>query len=389
MTRTDPGRRDFLGTSLRAGAALAALGPLGLGSDLGPRHPLNILILGGTSFLGPHQIAYALGRGHSISIFTRGRTEPTVHQRLFNDVEHLIGDREGDLSALRGRSWDAVIDNSGRQVEWATEAAELLRDRVDLYLYTSSTGVYYPYLGADITEDTEVVLDVPAGIDEEQFAEYDYGVMKARSELEVRRVFGEARTIVVRPTYIMGPADRTDRFTYWPVRLSLGGEVLVPGRPDDPVQYIDVRDVSHWMIRLIESRTAGTFNAVGPASTTGVQAFVHGAHAAFSTAAEFTSVPDYAFLSEHGVNYAIPWIPPLGNNFGTARASLSRAVANGLTFTPLAESVRDIQEWWHSGVVPEERRVRMETDARSLMAREPQILAAWRAQSSPSPSRRE
>ena len=208
-------RRKFVTNTLGAATAVTALGPTALeaaafertASASGPRHPLNILILGGTSFLGPHQIAYAMNRGHSITTFTRGQTQPTVHQRLFEEVEHLTGDRDSDLSALRNRRWDAVIDNSGQRVEWATEAAELLRDSVDVYLYTSSTGVYYPYLGEDIDESTDVAMEVPEG--EEENGAYTYGVMKARSEAEVRRIFGDDRAILVRPTYIFGPADRT------------------------------------------------------------------------------------------------------------------------------------------------------------------------------------
>lgn len=383
-------RREFLNASIRAGAAMSALAHPGLAAALalpsGPSTPvrsargaLSILILGGTSFIGPHVIAYAMNRGHSVTTFTRGRTKPTVHAVLFEDVEQLIGDRENDLEALRGRTWDAVIDNSGRRVEWTERSAQLLRDNVDLYLYTSSTGVYYPYLDSDIDERTELVLEVPGGLDEEQALEYGYGVMKANSELAARSTFGDERSIVVRPTYIMGPGDHTDRFTYWPVRLSRGGEVLVPGRSADPVQYVDVRDVAGWMIRLIEDRVVGTFNVVGPSSATGMHAFVHGAHAAFSSPASFVMIPDYDFLTQHRVGFAIPWIMPIGNNAGSALASTRLAVQNGLTFTPLAESVRDIHEWWHSAAVAEDRRVNMVSGQRSLMAREAAIIAAWKA----------
>jgi len=338
-------RREFLNTGAKVGVAMSVLGYPALGSarvfwpesaPLARRapEPLRILILGGTSFLGPHQIAYALNRGHSISIFTRGRTQPTVHQDLFKNVEHLIGDREDNLEALRGHTWDAVIDNSGSRAAWTHDSAQLLRDSADLYLYTSSTGVYYPYLGSDIGEETELVLEVPDGIDDEQKMEYGFGVMKSNSEIEARREFGADRTITVRPTYMMGPADRTDRFTYWPVRLGRGGEIMVPGKGNDPVQYVDVRDVANWMIRLIESRTVGTFNAVGPASATGMHAFVYGAHAAFSSAASFVMIPDYEFLQEHGVGYSIPWIRPTGDNFGSARVNNQLGIANGLTFRP-------------------------------------------------------
>ena len=388
-SKASKSRRDFLRNSLKAGAAFALLGgPLDvIGNELvspsplplkSADKPLNILILGGTSFLGPQQIAYALGRGHSLSIFTRGKTKPTVNKGVFEKVEHLVGDRKDNLEALKGRTWDAVIDNSGYKAAWTRDTANLLKDNVDLYLYTSSTGVYYPYLGDDINEGTKPLLEVPADATEDEKLEYDYGVMKANSELEAKKAFGEDRTIVVRPTYMMGPGDRTDRFTYWPIRLSMGGEILVPGKADDPVQYIDVRDVSYWMIRLIEEKKAGTYNAVGPASSTGMHAFVYGAHAAFSSPASFVMVDDHAFLETHGVPYSVPWIMPTNNNYGTARTNNQHAIKNGLTFTPLAQSVRDTYDWWQSDAISEERRKRLVSGERSLMAREAAIIAAWR-----------
>ncbi len=382
-------RREFLDRSTRAGAALALAGPgvlpaateSGTGpltADDGPGRSLRILILGGTGFLGPHQIAAAMARGHAVTTFTRGRSTPTVHLDLYSEVEQLTGDRGNDLSALEGRSWDVAIDNSGYRVTWTRDSARLLAGSVEYYLYTSSTGVYYPYLGTAIEEGTVLVRSVPDGITAEERAEYEYGVMKTLSEDEARRAFGEDRTLVVRPTYMMGPGDTTDRFTYWPVRLSRGGEVLVPGRGSDPVQYLDARDVAGWMIRLLEQGRAGMFNAVGPASATGMHAFVYGAHAAFSSAVTWVPIDDYAFLREHGETAVVPWIMPVGNNTGSARISNRRAIENGLTFTPLAESVRDIHAWWHSGAVPEQRRAWLESDPRSLMIREAGIITAWK-----------
>ncbi len=380
-------RRSFITSSLKAGLGASVLGSIpatsfasGKLGHLLPsgRHPLNILILGGTSFLGPHQIAYALGRGHNISTFTRGRTLPTVHQGLFDEVESLIGDRQNDLDALRGRRWDAVIDNSGRQVSWTRDSAQLLKDSCEVYLYTSSTGVYYPYLTSDIRESQDLVRSVPVGLDEVRSMEYGYGVMKANSEVETIDAFGADRSIIVRPTYMMGPADRTDRFTYWPLRLARGGEVMIPGKIDDPVQYMDVRDVAAWMIRLIEAKNSGTFNAVGPASATGMQAFIHGAHAAFNSAVSFVNVNDYEFLKAHGVHDAIPWIMPVEENYGSARANNEWGIENGLTFRPLAESVRDIHDWWYSGVVPAERMENMTSGPQALMRRETGILEAWK-----------
>ena len=344
-----------------------------------PLHPLKILILGGTSFLGPHQIAYAMSRGHSITTFTRGKTLPTIHKNLFRDVEQLIGDRQDNLEALRGLKWDAVIDNSGHREEWTRDSAALLKDNVETYLYTSSTGVYYPYLGSNIKEDTQPVLQVPSGITDYQKGEYGYGVMKALSEIEARNIYGDSRTIIVRPTYMMGPADQTDRFTYWPVRLSRGGEVMVPGKPEDPVQFIDVRDVAEYMIRLIESKSTGTSNAVGPTSKMDMMAFVHGAHAAFSTPVTFVSVPDYDFLEKkYGILDLIPWIAPVGDNYGSARINNELCVSNGIAYRPLAQSVFDIFEWWNSEAVSEDRRLKMISGENAVMAREKEILSDWK-----------
>jgi 2'-hydroxyisoflavone reductase len=215
--------------------------------------PSSIVQVDDYSFLGPHQIAYALKRGHSISTFTRGKTLPSVHQELFANVEQLIGDREDDLSALENGQWDVVIDNSGRKTEWTQKSAQLLKDKAKFYLYTSSTGVYYPYLKDNIDEESKVLLQEPTELKEsEDELDYWYGVMKATSEQATIKAFGVERSIIVRPTYMMGPADKTDRFIYWPIRLPKGGEILVPGKTADPVEYIDVRDVAEWMIRLAE-----------------------------------------------------------------------------------------------------------------------------------------
>lgn len=383
--KQNKGRRKFLQTGLTLGALLPLAGKTFAATTKATAvvdrslHPLKILILGGTSFLGPQQIAYALKRGHSISTFTRGKTKPSVQKDIFDEVEQLIGDRENNMEALRGRKWDVVIDNSGNNLKWVKDAVELLKDSTDIYMYTSSTGVYYPYLGKDIKEDTKPVLKVPEGITKIQSLEYGYGVMKASSEIEVMNTFGKGRSIIVRPTYMMGPGDQTDRFIYWPERLARGGEVLVPGNANDPVQYIDVRDVAHWMIRLAEQKKAGVYNAVGPASATGMHAFVYGVHAVFNSEANFVMIPDYAFLTKHNILEPIPWIMPVGDNAGSALVSNKFAIANGLTLTPLADSVRDMHEWWNSGAVPDAKRTNLISGEGSLMSREKAIIAEWKA----------
>ena len=387
-----PSRRQFLRTSAVAGGTIA----LGLGKG-GPAFggeespgttlrnrtaseahtsaaTLKILILGGTSFLGPHQIRYALERGHSISTFTRGRTEPSLYPELFEEVEQLLGDRENDLEALRGRSWDAVIDNSGARTQWTRDSAQLLKESAGTYLYVSSTGVYYPYLTTEIGEDTEVDLVDESGGENGSAA---YGVMKATSEIAAREAFGADRTLVIRPGYIVGPADRSDRFTYWPVRFHRGGEILAPGKKSDQVQMIDVRDLTEWMIRLLETGSSGVFNATGPGFPLSMEGFMHGMRATTSSVLSFSWIEDYGFLQEQGLTFAIPWLMPVEDHVGSQRIDVSRAVAQGLTYRPMAVTAMDTLAWWLSDAVSDERRAA----PRFVLTpeREREILEAWKA----------
>ncbi len=378
-------RRDFLKTTAAAGGALAlgagsaiqeVAGAVTSGNPEVPARPpspraLRILILGGTNLTGPHLVRYARERGHQISIFTRGRTKPGLFQDAFEHVEHLLGDRAGDLEALEGRTWDVCIDSSGSNAQWTRDSAELLRDAVGSYMYISSTGVHYPY-PEGITEDTPVQLVDPSGGEN---GSARFGVMKALSELEARKVFGE-RTCVVRPTYIVGPLDGTNRGTYWPERLRRGGDVLVPGRKTDQVQQIDVRDLTEWMVHLLESGIHGTFNAVGPASPLTMEEFVHGMRATTSAEVRWTWIEDYAFLQEHELTAAIPWILPADDYLGSQSIDNTRAKAAGLRFRPVAVTALDTLAWFHSDAVTDEER------ARPPMAlspdREAELLEAWR-----------
>ena len=372
-------RREFVkkGLTIAIAAPLAGTSLLSFGA-IEKVAPLRILILGGTSFLGPHQIAYALGRGHSVSTFTRGKTKPTIYKDLYDKVDMLIGDREDDLSALEKGEWDIVIDNSGRKTEWTQKTAALLKDRAGMYLYTSSTGVYYPYLGKDIDEKTEVLMEEPVDIvDEEMKLEYWYGVMKSTSEAETIKAFGEERSIIVRPTYMIGPADKTDRFIYWPVRLPRGGEIMVPG-PIDPVQYIDVRDVAEWMIRLAEEKQVGIFNAVGPEKEQTMLEFVEKARESFKVESSLTIIDDDRFLKDNGVPYLIPWIMPEGNNYGSSRSSNKKGKKAGLTFRELKVSIKDTHDWWYSGALTDERRNKFEQKPDSILLREKSILENWK-----------
>ncbi|OIQ41374.1 MAG: hypothetical protein BM563_01440 [Bacteroidetes bacterium MedPE-SWsnd-G1] len=372
-------RRTLIKNGIKAGMIIPFLGhSLFAATHENTDKKLKILILGGTSFLGPHQIAYAISRGHSISTFTRGKTTPTIYKGLFKQVEQLTGDRENDLSALENRKWDVVIDNSGRKTEWTRKTATLLKDNVRYYIYTSSTGVYYPYLGDNISEETELNLTVPEEAGKYEKLEYDYGVMKATSENEAIKAFGKDRAIIVRPTYMIGPADRTDRFIHWPIRLAKGGEILVPGKIDDPVQYIDVRDVAEWMIRLAENNISGTFNAVGPEKKQTMNDFVKEAKKTFPVKSSLININDYKFLQDNNVHFLVPWIPLEGKNYGSSRINNEKSIANGLSFRPLHKSIKDTHDWWYSDAIDDERRNKVELNPKSVLVREKELIAKWK-----------
>jgi len=371
MSSSPKSRRTFIKKALAAGVAIPLIGPsiLSCKDDLKSKK-LKILILGGTSFLGPHQVKYATDRGHEVSIFTRGKTQPTVHKEAFEKVEQLVGNRENNLKALENRSWDLVIDNSGRNVKWTRDTAQLLKDSCGLYLYISSTGVYFPYFTGDLKESQEVLLEEPENIEDENLKlEYWYGVMKAKSELEASDAFGKDRTIVVRPTYMFGPGDRTDRFTHWPVRLAKGGDVLVPGKKEDPVQYIDVRDVAEWCIRLAEQNLTGTYNAVGPKESITMQEFVAEAAKAFDVKHNFVYVEDYDFLKENNLYYIVPWIMPDKYNYGSALVNTDKAMKNGLTIRDIIISIKETHDWWYSDALTQERRDKLEKNEKSPLFR--------------------
>lgn len=383
-------RRSFVNNSLMAmafvplsGIPMACFGKnkeqsnSGL-SAISPKS-LNILILGGSSFLGPHQIAYAIERGHKITTFTRGKTKPTVHQEIYDKAEHLIGDRENDLDALKDRKWDAVIDNSGRKVEWTEATAELLKDHVGMYLYISSVSVFYPYYKANVKEGDELVLEVPDDVTGDEKFTYDYGVMKANSELAAERIFGKERTAVVRPTFMAGPADRTNRFLYWPTQLSKGDDLVVPGKKDDPIQYIDVRDIADWTIRMIENKTSGIFNGVGPKTEMSVTSFAEGAHAALDSKSKIIAIDDHDFLRENDFLFQAPWILDSEKFHGISRVNNEHSIANGLTYRPLDQTIVDTNNWWNSDAVSKDRKDKFLADENELHNKQVELIEKWKA----------
>jgi 2'-hydroxyisoflavone reductase len=374
-------RRDLLKlTSLAAAsAALPSLSFAQASVAAIPKaaKPLKILILGGTGFTGPFQVAYALARGHEVTLFNRGKRPAPEWP---GKVEQLVGDRDtGDLKSLEGREWDVCIDNPTSLPFWVRDAGKVLAGKVKHYLFVSTISVYADgskggmdeslavaeYKGKDAMAETQQTLRADIGS--------LYGPLKALSEAEARKQFGDKVTIV-RPGYIVGPRDETDRFTYWPRRIAQGGEVLVPGDGRDPVQIIDGRDLGEWMVRLAENGTTGTFNAVGPDYTLTTDAMVHGCHAVTGGPASFTHVPG-KFLEEQEVGLPI-WVPREGSDYsGYGAVSNAKAIAAGLTFRPLATTVADLLAWYRA--LPAERQA--EVRAGITREKETELLKAWKA----------
>lgn len=382
-------RRDFLTQASLAGAAAAvglrpAATPLYAASAPSPaRTPhapqprrLKLLILGGTGFIGPYQVRYAVERGHEVTIFNRGRSAPGV----FEGVEELTGDRAaGTLDALKGRKWDAVIDNSASRADapmWVRDSATLLREAADQYLFISTRSVFADLSAVPGTVNAPL-LTRSTTPNWSEGRPYPYGLAKALAEAEATAAFGD-RTTIVRPGLIVGPDDDTDRFTYWPVRIERGGEILAPGDPHaDRVQVIDVRDLCEWCVRLCETKTYGTFMGIGPENGRSMSEFLYGIAAVTTTPLTWTWVPR-EFLAQHGVRpYAeMPvWRPPTPGFEGFARFDLSREVAAGLTFRSLADTAAATLAFHHGRDA--ERKATLRAGASA--AKEAEVLAAWHA----------
>jgi 2'-hydroxyisoflavone reductase len=379
-------RKDFLKLSAAAGALGFGLDPQPTAASQFPgdgtpaerwgptqvqeaSRKLNILILGGTGFIGPFQVRYALDRGHEVTLFNRGSG-----RSMFPYVETLVGDRNGDYEALRGRTWDLVIDNSTSRPDWVELAAEFLKDSVDQFMYVSSRSAYADVSRVPMNSSAPTWTYERAGLTPGD--RLPYGLAKAESERNAMRIM-PGRTTIVRPGLIIGPGDETDRFTYWPVRIDRGGEILAPGDGTDPVQIIDVRDFTEWMIRLGEDQTMGEFNVVGPRTPRPMAELLYGIRAVTTTEASFTWV-DREFLVERGVRpYAeMPvWRPPVDGNEGFARFDLTPEVEAGLTFRPLAATARDTLEYHYSRPASRQAELRAGLSAE----REREILAEWHA----------
>ena len=379
MTTT---RRDLLkaGALAATGLAVPALIARAFAAEV-PKavKPLRILILGGTGFIGPHQVRYALARGHKLTLFNRGKNP----QAWPGEVEELLGDRNtGDLQSLAGREWDVCIDNPTTLPFWVRDAGKVLGGKVKQYIFISTVSVYAddsksgqgesaalaPYRGKDAMAETQASLKADI--------EHLYGPLKALSEREAAKQFPGVATII-RPGLIVGPGDETDRFTYWPVRLARGGKVLAPGDGKDPVQFIDARDLAEWTIRMVERRDFATYNAFGPARELSTAAMLTGIASATHAKAEPVWVPA-DFLARQNVSpwSDMPvWVPAQGESAGFARRLNNRALAAGLTFRPLATTASDTLAWFREQAPERQAKLRAGLSAE----REKDVLTAWKA----------
>lgn len=358
-------RRQVLGASLALAATACARERASAATQ-----PARILVLGGTRFIGPSIVEAALAREHRVTLFNRGVTNP----ELFPECEKLRGDRNGDLSALAGRDWDVVIDTWTDFPRHVRASAGLLREHVAQYVFVSSLNAVAD-LSAPNLDESAATTPLEPQFENSEDGEH-FGGRKARCEALLEELL-PGRVTVLRPGLIVGPRDGSDRFTYWPVRVARGGEVLAPGDGDDPTQFIDTRDLGDFAVHLCEQRTAGLFHVVGPREPLTMRELLDTCLRVSESDARFTWV-DTQFLLERQVApwTDLPaWLPNLEEGQGFWTLNITKALGAGLRFRPLGVTVRDTLEWWRT--LPDDRRAKLK---RGLSAeRETELLTAWRA----------
>ena len=367
-------RRELLQSAMALSAmSMTGLSPLmAFDSVKKAAKPLKILMLGGTGFLGPHTVQYAIDRGHEVTLFNRGRSK----ENLFPNLEKLIGNRDPDvdagLLALEGRKWDCVIDTSSYVPRIAGASAQLLKGQCEQYLMISTISVYSQFSQLNMDETAAVgTLDDPTV---ETVDGATYGPLKAYSEQAVTEQFG-AGTTILRPGLIVGPRDRTDRYSYWPVRASRGGDMLCPGNGSDLVQYIDVRDLAEFIVHCLEQKTTGIFNTISDSKTETVKDMVDTCIEV--SGAETNAVcADTDFLTEQGIRpwADMPvWVPNAGEMAGLSQIDVSRAFAAGMKIRDRKETALDTLNWFKT--LPEERQKTLRAGIKS--EREQEVLAEW------------
>jgi 2'-hydroxyisoflavone reductase len=367
-------RRSFIQRTA-AVAGLASLGTASLPALAADKAaPKRILVLGGTGFLGPAIVEAAKARGHTLTLFNRGKTRPG----MFPDVEKRQGDRDpakGEgLKSLETGEWDAVIDDSGYVPRIVGASAKLLGPRVKQYIYISSISCYKEPSPMYGDEDTPLATMADPTVEVMGKNFENYGPLKALCE-QAAEAAVPGRTTIVRPGYIVGPDDPTGRFTYWPVRFDKGGEVAVPGAPTDPLQVIDVRDLAAWLVTLVENNTVGKFNAVGPETPMSWGRVITACQKATKTPSTITWVPGEFVAKQEGIDFPI-WAPYTGETKGFHTWKVARAVKAGLKFRPVETTVNDTLAWYKGQLKEEKGRVKLAFTPEN----EAKLLAAFKAE---------
>ncbi len=405
-------RRQFISSSFAAMAATSLPTALTAAtSDSEVNRRLRILILGGTGFLGPACTESALARGHKVTHFNSGRTEERRREAgrpslVPSGVEQLYGNRDPNktaddrrkectpepardpnspkgLTQLQGKKWDAVIDTSGYFPRMVKASAELLAPNVGQYIFISSISVYKDNSvpGYDETAELRTLAD-PAT--EEMGKNYEnFGSGKALCEKAAEAAM-PGRVTNIRPGYIVGPRDTSARFIYWPVRVSLGGRMAVPGKPGDPIQIIDVRDLADWIIRCIETRVTGVFNATGPDKPLSMQAMLEGIRQGIGSETSFTWIENSFLEAKRIGDGQFPlYAPPTGETAGFHRCSIARALAKGLKFRSVSDTARLTLDWYKS--LPDDLKSRVAPQFASAAGQDPwlevekRLLKDWDA----------
>jgi 2'-hydroxyisoflavone reductase len=328
--------------------AFKALGAVALGAAwdgaAAKGRSLKVLMLGGTGFIGPHFVDALTAGGHTITLFNRGKRDPEARP----GIEQLLGDRNGQIDALKGRDWDVVIDNSGYTPKQVRATAELLKGHVRQYLFISSVAVYADFKQPGIDEDYP--LAVLEGTDMDAVTGESYGALKVLCEKVVDEVYGKA-ACNIRPSYIAGPGDHTDRFTYWAFRVAKGGEMLAPGGPADPFQFIDVRDLANFVRLCVEKRVSGAYNLCNAQGSVTMGSLLETSKKVTGSAPKFVWA-SADFLEKNEIigekakgNYMPIWQPAAGEDAGICLCSNKRAAKKGLRNRSLEATIKDTLEW--------------------------------------------
>ncbi|MGX5200564.1 NAD-dependent epimerase/dehydratase family protein [Aliikangiella sp. IMCC44632] len=366
-------RRNFI--KLSGLASLTSSLPWSLNLLAKSPRRLNILILGGTGFLGPHVVSCALKAGHQVTLFNRGKTNPN----LFTQLKTIIGDRNtSDIEKLSGYKWDAVIDTSAYFPRSVNMAMQVLKPNIKQYLLVSTISVYADWSQPGLNEDSALATISDPTL--EDITNSTYGALKALCEAAAQKHM-PGKVCTIRPGLIVGPRDKTDRFTYWPVRVKQGGEFIAPGTGDDFIQFIDVRDLAEWMLLCLEKNINGTYNAQTQAQDIRMKDLINSCMSELNPKAQPVYIPA-EFLAKHQVTpwQEMPvWFPPTGDFAGAGAISTQRAHAKGLTHRPIGQTVKDCYAWFSQ--LPKQRQSKLR--AGISLVKEKRVLSAWKKSSSP------